>query len=349
MKLRYAILEEDYPDGLTPFSLTRPSSMLVYRHRRISDWLREALGEPEGFVAPERFFYFGLRQPSDYDLLVSSMVRPEMVREAVDEVRDGESLWERGHLVVSRGPPERTERREARGTYLIRGPWELTKSLRDPPFDRSRIEGEIGRFVSIVERDGPVIIERGAVVEDFTVIKGPAFISQGSRVYNAQISGSYVGRWCRVSGEVERSVIDDYAHKAHFGFVGDSYVGIHANLGAGTTTSNLKNTYGTVRVMMGKALVDTGEIKVGAFIGDFARTSINTSIMSGKMIGAFSYAGGTVSSDVEPFMFYDRRMNLDRLIEQLGRYMERRNIPLDEGLLIYVRSTYERFLKSLRS
>ena len=53
----------------------------------------------------------------------------------------------------------------------------------------------------------------------------------------------------------------------HEGFVGDSYIGEWANLGAGTTTSNLKNTYGQVSLRLGKKTLPTGKQFLGSLIG----------------------------------------------------------------------------------
>ena len=47
------------------------------------------------------------------------------------------------------------------------------------------------------------------------------------------------------------SIILGFSNKSHEGFMGHSYVGKWVNLGAGTTTSNLKNTYGEISVQIG--------------------------------------------------------------------------------------------------
>ena len=73
----------------------------------------------------------------------------------------------------------------------------------------------------------------------------------GTRVLGGEIRGSVIGPVCRVRGEISESVFLGYANKAHDGFVGHSVVGRWVNLGAGTITSNLKNTYGTVRLEVG--------------------------------------------------------------------------------------------------
>ena len=55
-------------------------------------------------------------------------------------------------------------------------------------------------------------------------------------------------RRCKVSRrDLSNTIFLGHSNKGHDGFVGHSYLGRWVNLGAGTITSNLKNTYGTVR------------------------------------------------------------------------------------------------------
>jgi hypothetical protein len=56
-------------------------------------------------------------------------------------------------------------------------------------------------------------------------------------------------------------------------------------LGAGTVNSDLKNTYGTIRVALNGKPVETGQRFVGATIGDHAKTGIGTCLPTGAVIG----------------------------------------------------------------
>ena len=94
-----------------------------------------------------------------------------------------------------------------------------------------------------------------------------------------------MGQHSRVGGEVSSTIIHGYANKQHEGFLGHSYVGEWVNLGAGTITSNLKNTYGSVRVSLNGQNVESGEQFVGAMIGDHAKTGIGTILPTGCILG----------------------------------------------------------------
>ena len=81
---------------------------------------------------------------------------------------------------------------------------------------------------------------------------------------------------------METSVLEEHSNKAHTGYLGHSYVGEGVNVGAMTVTSDLKNTYGTVRMEIDSNPTDSGTTKLGAFIADHAKISISTSIYAGK-------------------------------------------------------------------
>ncbi len=59
------------------------------------------------------------------------------------------------------------------------------------------------------------------------------------------------------------SLIHGYSNKQHHGFLGHAYLGQWANLDAGTTNSNLKNTYGTISMWLNGEMVDTGMLFLG--------------------------------------------------------------------------------------
>src|SRR4029079_4550999 len=130
----------------------------------------------------------------------------------------------------------------------------------------------------------------GARVEPFSFIQGPAAIGAGALIASARIRGeTTIGPVCRVGGEVEARVLQGYSNKHHDGFLGHSYLGEWVNIGAMTTNSDLKNTYGTIRVVLeGFGQVDSGILKLGCFLADHVKLGIGLHLNGGAVIGTGS-------------------------------------------------------------
>lgn len=146
---------------------------------------------------------------------------------------------------------------------------------------------EIYPSVVIDVSEGPVFIDKGAKIFPFSVIIGPSYIGEKTQIMpGAKIrEGNSFGPVCRIGGEVEESIFHSFSNKYHDGFIGHSYIGEFVNLGALTTNSDLKNDYSNVSVYINGKLVDTGELKVGSFIGDHTKTSIGTLFNTGTNVG----------------------------------------------------------------
>lgn len=144
-----------------------------------------------------------------------------------------------------------------------------------------------GAFINATE--GPVYIGANAVVMEGAMLRGPlavgegACIKMGTKIYGA----TTIGPHCVVGGEIKNSIFLGYSNKAHDGYIGDAVIGEWCNLGAGTTNSNIKNNAGPIRIATPHGEVNVGR-KCGVMMGDYVRTSINTSINSGTLIGPCS-------------------------------------------------------------
>jgi UDP-N-acetylglucosamine diphosphorylase/glucosamine-1-phosphate N-acetyltransferase len=136
---------------------------------------------------------------------------------------------------------------------------------------------------------GPVIVERGAVIQSFSVLEGPCYIGPDSRILGARVRGSTIGPVCRLGGEVEASIVQGFTNKAHEGFLGHSYLGEWINLAAGTQVSDLRNDYMPVTVNIAGQKVNTGLVKVGSLIGDHTKTGLNTLLNTGTVAGPFCH------------------------------------------------------------
>jgi UDP-N-acetylglucosamine diphosphorylase/glucosamine-1-phosphate N-acetyltransferase len=182
---------------------------------------------------------------------------------------------------------------------------------------------------------GPVLVRRGATLQAFTRVVGPCVIGRESVVGGDKISGSSIGDACRVHGELSASIILGHSNKSHEGFVGHSYVGRWVNLGAGTTTSNLKNTYGPISLWTPDGDVNTGLQFLGTFFGDHAKTGIGAQLTTGSVVGAGANLYGLKAGPVvPPFAWGDEApydtYKIEKFLEVAKRVMERRNVPLGE-------------------
>ncbi len=197
------------------------------------------------------------------------------------------------------------------------------------------IRGKVHSSAVIYEK-AKVLIEEGAEIEALAVLDarhGPIYIGKGTIVRpSSYLRGPLsIGPECRIGGEVTHSIFHGYSNKAHYGFIGHSYIGEWVNLGAGTTNSNLKNNYGTVKVVVNGKEVDTGEQFLGCFIGDHAKTGIGTLITTGAVIGVAAnvFGEGVTPKFVPSFSWgIDREYKLDKALEMVAAIMERRGKKL---------------------
>jgi UDP-N-acetylglucosamine diphosphorylase/glucosamine-1-phosphate N-acetyltransferase len=207
---------------------------------------------------------------------------------------------------------------------------------------------EIEKFVTLDSRNGPVVVDDNAIVESFSHITGPAYVGDHSVIKSARIrAGTSIGKMCKIGGEIEESIFLGYSNKNHDGFIGHSLVGSWVNLGALTTNSDLKNTYGRMHVSVGGSPFDTGREKVGCFIGDMCKSSIGALIFGGKKIGVSSHLFGTVFEDVPSFTIYSKKLgeskelNLESAIETQRRMMARRGQQFTKGYEKMMRSVFK--------
>jgi UDP-N-acetylglucosamine diphosphorylase / glucose-1-phosphate thymidylyltransferase / UDP-N-acetylgalactosamine diphosphorylase / glucosamine-1-phosphate N-acetyltransferase / galactosamine-1-phosphate N-acetyltransferase len=181
---------------------------------------------------------------------------------------------------------------------------------------------------------GPILLEAGVTVQSFTRLVGPAWIGTGSTVTGSRVSTVAIGPHCKVSGEISHVIMFGFANKGHDGFVGHSVLGRWVNLGAGTITSNLKNTYGPVALWTPDGVRETGQQFLGTFFGDHAKTGIGLRLTTGCVIGAGANCVDAMPPKmVPPFAWgsgtpYTTHA-LDKFLETAERMMARRGQTLD--------------------
>jgi UDP-N-acetylglucosamine diphosphorylase / glucose-1-phosphate thymidylyltransferase / UDP-N-acetylgalactosamine diphosphorylase / glucosamine-1-phosphate N-acetyltransferase / galactosamine-1-phosphate N-acetyltransferase len=197
---------------------------------------------------------------------------------------------------------------------------------------------------------GPVLVDRGAVVQAFSRLEGPCYVGPHTQVLAARVRGSSLGEQCRVGGEVEASIIHGFSNKAHDGFLGHSYVGEWVNLGAGTQTSDLRNDYAPVTMWCGGHKVETGLLKVGSFIGDHTKTSLDTLFNTGSVAGPFGQlvgSGSLLPRALPSFCRYQHgrvqeRTDLREMFATAAAVMARRGREWTAGHADFFLELYER-------
>ncbi len=257
---------------------------------------------------------------------------------------------------------------------LLEYPWELIKFNSDAiraDFKikgKSGIEGKVKKGAYLVNpsqiyigkgteveagvvlnaKEGPIYIGEKVRIRPPTIIDGPSYIGEGTIIDGAKVrEGCSIGPVCRIAGEIEESIFHAYSNKHHDGFIGHAYIGEWINLGALTTNSDLKNTYGTIKVPIQGTLMDSKDIKVGSFIGDHTKTGIGTLLDTGCVIGIACniFGGGIAPKFVPSFNWGGEKKwvenKLDKAIELAKLTMGRRDVTQTQADRDLLRKVYE--------
>ena len=150
-------------------------------------------------------------------------------------------------------------------------------------------KGAVVEHVHLNTNQGPIYIGKNAEVMEGTMIRGPVAIGEtsvikmGTRIYGK----TSFGPGCKIGGEIKNSVILGYTNKGHEGFLGNSVVGEWCNLGADTTCSNMKNTYGFAKLWSYRTnqFRQSNSQFIGAIIGDHCKTGIKTMFNTATSVG----------------------------------------------------------------
>ena len=184
---------------------------------------------------------------------------------------------------------------------------------------------------------GPVWLDEGAHVRAFSRVAGPVYLGRGSTILGGTVEQSSIGPVCKIRGEFAESVALGWANKAHDGHIGHAYLGAWVNLGAETTNSDLKNNYSSVRLWTPDGEADTGEMKIGCFLGDHVKTGIGLLLNTGTVVGAGSnlYGAAMPPKYVPPFSWGTggelEAYRVDRFLQVAERAMDRRKVALSAG------------------
>ena len=203
---------------------------------------------------------------------------------------------------------------------------------------------------------GPVVIDEGAIIRPGAVLVGPVYVGKHSVVLERTLikANTAIGPVCKVAGEVGGTIFQGHANKAHDGHLGDSWVGEWANLGAGTTNSNLLNTYAEViaRATPESARERTGLVFLGAIIGDHVKTAIGTRIMTGSVLGTGLMIACTQPPPTTLGAFTwltdagGRAYRVDKFMDVARQVMSRRSVRPSEAYAELVRLRHQELARA---
>lgn len=266
---------------------------------------------------------------------------------------------------------------------LLHYPWDFVHAnegeLRrqwDAQVKRGSVEGQVYQGAYLLNRDGihigagakimpcvvldaeegPIYIGPNARISPHTSVQGPCYIGERTLIQPGAVihEATSIGPVCKVGGEIEASIIHSYSNKQHDGFLGHSYLGQWINIAADAVNSDLKNTYGSVRVPINGVEVDSGEMFVGLTVGDHSKCGINSSFATGSVVGfsANLFMSAHIPKFVPSFAWYTdncrERYDVQRGLEIARKVMARRKVemtPAQQKLYMHIAEdarTYER-------
>ena len=205
------------------------------------------------------------------------------------------------NMLVSKEPMEGIFLKEWRDViypwHLLDANEELLKKL------KTKIQGTVEKNVTV---KGIVVVGKGTVIRSGTYIEGPVVIGNNSKIGpNCYLRPfTTIGNNCHIGNacEVKNSIIMDYSNVPHLNYVGDSIIGQHCNLGAGTTVANLRLDKNNIIVTLNGKKIDSKRRKLGMVMGDNVQTGINSVINVGTMIGnnVFIGLGAIAKGEIKP-------------------------------------------------
>ena len=164
-------------------------------------------------------------------------------------------------------------------------PWEALPEIKNFIFDLIK-DLDKNEFKQIAEN---VWVHNSVVVAPNACIEGPAIICNGSAIRHcAYIRGNaIIGEDCVIgnSCEIKNAIIFNKSQVPHFNYVGDSILGYHAHMGAGSIVSNLKSDGKNITVRDGEEKMETGLRKFGAIVGDNVEIGCNSVLNPGTVVG----------------------------------------------------------------
>lgn len=268
-----------------PLSLTREIEDFPIGNCSIAEHRKQLIGKTDVTVHPHAWL-----SPVDF----------------VEFIGSGKStmLDAAGNALSWRGAaPDSRDGFTAGESFVIRYPWDFLRAneLYVSALTENEIEGDIHPSAVV---EGVIRLGAGTRILPGVFIEGNVVIGDNCKIGpNCYIRGNTsIGDSCHIgqSVEIKNCLILSKTNVGHLSYIGDSVLGEKVNLGAGTTTSNLRHDGKNHRSSVNGELIETGRRKFGAIFGDGVHTGINTSIYPGRKLwpGTTTLPGGIVERDI---------------------------------------------------
>ncbi len=166
-------------------------------------------------------------------------------------------------------------------------------------------------------------IGAGSILQNNIAVCENAVLNLGTKL-RADIT---VGEGCKIGGEVKNTIFQDFSNKWHEGYMGNSLIGEWCNFGAGTNSSNMKNTRSNVKIWdyAEKKMIDSGRSFLGLITGDYVHSGIATMFNTGTTVGVGANVfGGDFLPKYIPSFSWGSAENLESYeLEKLQRLVEK--------------------------
>jgi UDP-N-acetylglucosamine diphosphorylase/glucosamine-1-phosphate N-acetyltransferase len=365
---------------LLPFTYTRPVSEIRVGILTISEKWAKWLGKKPSYQTEP---YLQKKYPlvsSPENVVVNGAICPDQqIVDAIKALPSGYFLVKDQILLAAnrpdRGMTEQNTIKYTNEVTIINKPWLIFREnakqiksdfklltegrtsapIKDPhtrTYAPEKIfleEGVEIRAAVLNAESGPIYLGKNSVIQEGAVVRGSFALCEGAQLnMAAKVRGdTTIGPYCKVGGEISNSVLFANSNKTHDGYMGNSVIGEWCNMGADTNTSNLKNTYDTVKVWSHaeNSFVKTDLQFCGLMMGDHSKCGINTMFNTATVVDvccsifgegyprnyipSFSWGGAS------GFVTYQ----FDKALETAERVMGRRNVPLlheDKEILSHI-------------
>jgi bifunctional UDP-N-acetylglucosamine pyrophosphorylase/glucosamine-1-phosphate N-acetyltransferase len=215
------------------------------------------------------------------------------IRKTKRSIRGELELTDALRILINDGVPVHEQDLGSRRWLGISHPWDLLQANEwAVGSERPVSEGTVEKGVHI---RGSVVLEEGSIVKAGSYLEGPVHVGKRCQIgpnaylrpYSSLGDDVKVGAGC----EVKNSIVMKNTRIPHLSYVGDSILGEGCSLGAGTITANLRFDEVQIKSKVRGSWMDSGRKKLGAVLGDGAKTGINVSTFPGVKIGRGAWIG----------------------------------------------------------